>query len=98
MSNIVFLHVPKTGGTYTRYEHKKNLSPIHPIKNLGHVFISENKVDVPSLSKASIKYMPRSELKNKFVFTNVRNIFEWLVSWAGHMGCWNTVCGLEQTL
>jgi len=97
---VCFLHIPKTGGSYTKHGNKTKQSPVRPITYLGHKFIldSSNDFDVyddpiyyKNIGKRAAKAhkgILRETINDKFVFSNIRNIFKWLVSWGGHVGCW----------
>ena len=91
----VFLHIPKTGGTYlnqaeTCWQQRKPV--IDPLVSLGHATLLDHRQPVPP------NYPPQglghefskdaASLRNKFVVTTVRNPFDWLVSYAGHAGGW----------
>jgi hypothetical protein len=59
------------------------------MENLGHTTITER--DVSSVYPPSVGFLPnyvtpRKRIQNRFVFCAVRNIFSWLVSYAGHAG------------
>lgn len=100
-NKVYFLHIPKTGGSYTKYGYRTKQSPIQPITNIGHKFILDDSNDfdvfddpiyykyLGDKSAKNHKGILRKEIQDKFIFTNVRNIFKWLVSWSGHVGCWN---------
>jgi len=90
-----FLHIPKTAGTYIAQLETKNKSTIFPIRYLRHAYIIDrpneiNKIYLEhDLKSARSSVVSRSQLKKCFVFSNVRNIFDWLVSYASHAGGWN---------
>jgi len=96
--NVYFLHIPKTGGSYVHQG-----KPITPIINLGHKNILDNPNDFDIFenplyykdfqNKERVRKnhlgISAQSIQNKFIFSNIRNIFKWLVSFAGHIGCWN---------
>lgn len=85
-----FIHIPKTGGTYlTQYETDKN-PVIWPMKPLGHSCVVNKSISLPDDYPPRIGYLryinDQNDLKKYFVFSTVRNIFDWLVSYWGHAG------------
>lgn len=84
-----FIHIPKTGGTYlTQYETSEN--PIlYPMKTFGHCCIA-NKFKHISSDYPPKDCFPQNSIRSKqrlqfyYIFANVRNIFDWLVSYWGH--------------
>jgi len=97
-----FLHIPKTGGTYVRYA-----NPIKPIVNFKfNPCVLDNPNDKDPLSDPALyegyeggklTNIPIlfNNIQKYYLFTNVRNIYEWLVSWAGHIGVWKGLHSCE---
>lgn len=84
---LAFVHIPKTGGTYVG----KIISKFD-IKYFGHVCVIDDEKKKPSIyppGKGMARTTTYSETDKYYVFTVVRNIFDWLVSYAGHAGGWN---------
>lgn len=89
---IVFVHCPKTGGTYV-CQHESGKAPvISGLRDLGHSYIVDD-----SISKNPIyQYGPnktgedsvvnRSDIEGLPVFSIVRNHYDWLVSYFYHAG------------
>jgi hypothetical protein len=93
-SAVAFLHVPKTGGTYLGQRETDADAVIRPIVYLGHSYVGEPGQDLNPIylehdrENARNVLLPKS-MEQYFVFSTVRNIFAWLVSYAGHAGGWN---------
>lgn len=89
-----FIHIPKTGGTYIKQLENKNKQVIYPLKYFGHSYVIDetNELNVIYLKhdfvRATEYVIERDKIKDYFVFASVRNIFEWLVSYADHAGGW----------
>ena len=91
-----YLHIPKTGGTYIGQSESDGKRVIYPVKTLGHKYVIE-----PGFPQNNVIYLNRdhhrattqvitlSKIQHYFVFATVRNLFDWLVSYAGHAGGWN---------
>jgi hypothetical protein len=93
-SAVAFLHVPKTGGTYLGQRETDAEAVISPIVYLGHSYVGESGQDLNPIYLQHDPENARNVLAPKtvetyFVFSTVRNIFAWLVSYAGHAGGWN---------
>jgi len=88
MTEVIYLHIPKTGGTYVA----RNDDVISPINDLNHSAIVTK-------SKPSPYYPPspgylesmRKDISiltgDRICFATVRNPFSWLVSYWFHAGC-----------
>ncbi|MDP7423375.1 MAG: hypothetical protein QGH40_16005 [bacterium] len=92
-----YLHIPKTGGTYISQRETDDQAVIHPVKYLGHKFVIDRPGDHnviylehdPARAKTSV--IAREKIEEYYhVFSTVRNIFDWLVSYASHAGGWNS--------
>jgi len=86
-----FIHVPKTGGTYLAQLETDKESVIQPMKYLGHSCVVNKSISIPEDYPPEIGYKDKKKydqhwLNNYFVFSIVRNIFDWLVSYWGHTG------------
>jgi len=91
----VYIHIPKTGGTYLSQYKNGQPSVVHPMKFIGHRSIvaktgdpnylywnrDKNREYTQTISKESVRGIP--------IIITVRNIYSWLVSYAGHAGGWN---------
>lgn len=88
MTDLVYLHVPKTGGTYTARN-----GVLDPINDLNHsVFIDGNfdDKDYPPSPGYLAKMKKDVSVVNKpdrICFATVRNPYSWLVSYWFHAGC-----------
>lgn len=89
----VFIHIPKTGGTYVAQRESDRNPVIWPVRYLGHVCVTEKKqrhsTGYPPEGFTNPKNICRRELLRCVVLSSVRNIFSWLVSYAGHSGGYN---------
>jgi hypothetical protein len=83
---LAFLHIPKTGGTYVG-----SVSLYNGIRYLGHTCVinQDGKASPHPIGTGIIRTIRHQEISKYYVFSIVRNIFEWLVSYAGHAGGWN---------
>lgn len=88
----LFIHIPKTGGTYLTQGETDGDTVIKPIQIVGHnYFATANDCENPLYAghdpeRATGITIEKSAAKNRVVFSVVRNVFEWLVSYAGHAG------------
>lgn len=81
---VYFLHIPKTGGTYVMQSLTSTFPVIWPIWSLGHTKVyheSEEELKGYPLQGVTGKPHKVDFLKNKFIFTTVRNPYSWLVSY-----------------
>src|SRR5210317_1562443 len=91
--SLAYIHIPKTGGTYIGQLETTSNPVIWPLRYLGHVAIVAN-TDYPNYlyyprdPENSHRTVMKNILQQYFVFSTVRNIFSWLVSYAGHAGAW----------
>jgi len=87
-----FIHIPKSGGTYLAQLETDKQSVIYPMKYLGHCCVVNKKISIPEDFppkvgyKNKTKYDQRWLVNGYYVFSIVRNIFDWLVSYWGHAG------------
>ena len=90
-----FLHVPKTGGTYLGQLESDTVAVINPMISFGHAYFVDQDNELNPVyvkhdpDSARHMALPRKRAETHFVFSTVRNIFAWLVSYAGHAGGWN---------
>jgi hypothetical protein len=86
---VAFIHVPKTGGTFLGQYETSNIPIIGPITQLGHATVLDAdgsfELDVARPYQREV-IVPRSRLKDAIVFSNVRNIYTFLVSYLHHAG------------
>lgn len=91
---LVYLHIPKTGGTYLRNCEGDGDSIISPMITIGHNYVGDSKdVKNPIYDPHDLLRLHDitlvGSLADKFVFTTVRNPFSWFASYAAHAGGWN---------
>jgi hypothetical protein len=73
----------------------KNQFPLWPIESHGHSYVVhkdgiQNFLYYPHMKDWLYRTTVNIEIiSSKYIFTNIRNIFDWLVSYAGHAGGWN---------
>lgn len=86
--NVAFIHIPKTGGTYVGKVYEN-------LNYLGHSCVINTKEEQkPSRYPPAIGILRTvyyKEISDYYVFSIVRNPFEWLVSYAAHAGGWNPI-------
>ena len=88
-----FVHIPKTGGTFVLQLENEGQAVVFPMRPLGHATLVDQDWellrDVPA-PFGEAQAIPVSEVDNQIVFSNVRSIFPFLVSYlhhaAGHIG------------
>ncbi len=89
-----YIHIPKTGGTYLGQLDSGAIPVLFPFKYLGHTYIIDDTsgVNVIHLKHdfdlAKHQVTRREDIKNCFIFSTVRNIFDWLVSYASFAAGW----------
>ena len=92
--NFDFLHVPKTGGTYLSQYETDSKPVLQPIRSLSHAYLVDDgfdqEKDLPKRGVHPNGIRNIKEIENSFVFSTVRNIYEWLVSYAHHSGGWSS--------
>jgi hypothetical protein len=91
---LAYLHVPKTGGTYVKQDESDAKPVISSLRYLGHVYVTSeagipNPLYYPRDLANSQNVIPLHEIERYTVVSTVRNIFDWLVSYASHAGGWN---------
>ena len=93
-NKIAYIHIPKTGGTYLGQLESDLRSVISSTYFLGHTYVVD-KAGVPNpiyyprdlkCSNKNVIFLPKVE--RYLVVSTVRNIFDWLVSYASHAGGW----------
>jgi hypothetical protein len=94
VNKLAYIHIPKTGGSYLG-QLESDLRPVvSSVYYLGHVYVVD-KAGVPNAiyyprdlkhSNKNVILLPKIE--RYLVVSTVRNIFDWLVSYAGHAGGW----------
>lgn len=87
----VFIHIPKTAGTFLGQLENLNKPLIYPVDFRGHVSLI-NSSDLlynhnfPKKCAYPRKFINRNIVKNRIVFTIIRNPFSWLASYWSHAG------------
>ena len=86
-AKFCFIHIPKTGGTFVTQHENFDRSVIFPIRNLGHATVVDPDWqflwDVPA-PFGEANAIPRACLDGSVVFSNVRNLFSFFVSYFHH--------------
>jgi hypothetical protein len=91
-SRVAYIHIPKTGGTYIGQFESNRQPVVWPVKRLGHVCVVDETRKGPQVyppKNGIVETINLGYIGKFFVFSTVRNIFEWLVSYAGHAGGWS---------
>jgi len=92
ISKSTFIHIPKTGGTYVSQSESEKRPVIWPFVNLGHCCIIDEEKEKNIFPPVTIGFTQTKSLsfvQKYYVFSVVRNIYSWLVSYTGHAGGWN---------
>jgi hypothetical protein len=88
-----FIHIPKTGGTFIGQLESGGIPVLRPMEYLGHCYMIDHPDEINPLYPGQLLGRKTAFLfkeKNKQVlFSNIRNPFDFLVSYAGHAGGWN---------
>jgi hypothetical protein len=89
---LAYLHIPKTGGTYLGQLDKFTRPVLSPFKYLGHSYIvdSPNDINIIRFDKklATTSVISRKLIANYYIFSTVRNIYDWLVSYTSFAAGW----------
>lgn len=89
----VFIHIPKTAGSYMRQMQSDFKPVIWPIQAVGHAyFVGNEKIDHSNENYSAIiknGFLDYHKFRKRIFFTTVRNPFDFLVSWASHAGGWD---------
>jgi hypothetical protein len=93
-SRVAYIHIPKTGGTYLSQLESNREPVISSLRYLGHTYVVDKEgVPNPLYSSRDLKNSKKvillRDIKRYTVVSTVRNIFDWLVSYAAHAGGWN---------
>jgi hypothetical protein len=84
-----FIHIPKTGGTFVTQAESYHQTIVFPMRDLNHATLVnqdwEALRDIPPPFLES-NAVPISAVDNHVVFSNVRNIFSFFVSYFHHAG------------
>src|SRR5262249_36460370 len=86
-ARFCFIHIPKTGGTYVSQHENFHQSVVFPLRSLGHATVVDPDWqllwDVPA-PFGEANAIPRACLDGSIVFSNVRNLFSFFVSYLHH--------------
>ena len=93
-NKLAYIHIPKTGGSYLGQLESNLKSVLSSTYFLGHSYVID-KVGVPNpiyyprdLKHSKKNVILLGAIERYLVVSTVRNIFDWLVSYAGHAGGW----------
>ena len=86
-AKLCFIHIPKTGGTYVSQQENFGRSVVFPLRNLGHATVVDPDwqlfLDIPA-PFGEEQAIPKACLDGSVVFSNVRNLFSFFVSYLHH--------------
>ena len=89
---LLYLHIPKTGGTYLGQYESSGQPVVSSVYSLNHKYIISdagigNPIyayhDPENYTKEVLLY---KKIKRYFILSTIRNHFDWLVSYYGHAG------------
>jgi hypothetical protein len=91
---LAYIHVPKTGGTYLAQLESDSRPVLSSLRYLGHTYVVDgegipNPLYSPRDAERCGWVVPLREVERYCVVSTVRNVFDWLVSYASHAGGWN---------
>jgi len=95
-NKMAYIHIPKTGGSYLGQLESDLKSVISSTYFLGHTYVVDKAgVPNPIYYPRDLKHSKKNvillrAIERYLVVSTVRNIFDWLVSYAGHAGGWNS--------
>lgn len=89
-----YIHIPKTGGTYLAQRESNKIAVLKGVEYLGHTCViteKKNKLKIypPKVGFLENYIIPYSSIRKFFLFSTVRNLYEWLVSYYYHAGGYN---------
>ena len=70
----LYIHIPKTGGTYLKQAQTDKIPVIYPVKTAGHKYVIDNAKDLNviylqhDIEMAKRAVVPRKKLAKYFVF------------------------------
>lgn len=89
-----YIHIPKTGGTYLAQVESSKVPVIEGVKYLGHTCIITDKKNKLKIYPPKVGFLenyitPYPTVQKYYLFSTVRNIYAWLVSYYYHAGGFN---------